>query len=56
LLSKHPHLRRISVDAPSGPVSIPAPTPQRAGETRSYGPVPALGAHTAKVRKEFGGD
>ena len=55
LLSKHPHLRRISVDAPSGPVSIPAPTPQRAGETRTYGPVPALGAHTAKVRKEFGG-
>jgi formyl-CoA transferase len=55
LLSKHPHLRRISVDAPSGPVSIPAPTPQRAGETRTYGPVPALGAHTEKVRKEFGG-
>jgi formyl-CoA transferase len=55
LLSTHPHLRRISVDAPSGPVSIPAPTPQRAGETRTYGPVPALGAHTGKVRKEFGG-
>jgi itaconate CoA-transferase len=55
LLSKHPHLRRISVEAPSGPVSIPAPTPQRAGETRTYGPVPALGVHTAKVRKEFGG-
>ncbi|HZL39403.1 MAG TPA: CaiB/BaiF CoA-transferase family protein [Pseudolabrys sp.] len=55
LLSKHPHLRRISVDAPSGPASIPAPTPQWAGKTRAYGPVPALGAHTAKVRKEFGG-
>ena len=55
LLSRHPHLRRISVEAPSGPVSMPAPTPQRAGEGRSYGPIPALGAHTELVRKEFGG-
>ncbi len=54
LLSSHPHLRRISVDTPSGPVKIPAPTPQRAGEVRSYGPIPALGAHTGKIRKEFG--
>jgi len=53
LLSKHPHLRRISVAAPSGPVSMPAPTPLRAGEVRTYGPVPALGAHTELVRKEF---
>ena len=53
LLSKHPHLRRISVAAPSGPVSMPAPTPLRAGEERTYGPVPALGAHTELVRKEF---
>src|SRR3974390_1932693 len=27
LLSKHPHLRRITVGAPSGPVSTPAPAP-----------------------------
>src|SRR5581483_10867671 len=27
LLSKHPHLRRITVDTPSGPVSTPAPAP-----------------------------
>jgi formyl-CoA transferase len=53
LLSKHPHLRRISVDAPSGPVSMPAPTPLRAGEERRYGAIPALGAHTELVRKEF---
>jgi itaconate CoA-transferase len=53
LLGKHPHLRRISVDAPSGPVSMPAPTPLRAGEERRYGAIPALGAHTEKVRKEF---
>jgi itaconate CoA-transferase len=54
LLSSHPHLRRISVETPSGPVKIPAPAPQRADEVRSYGPIPALGAHTEKIRKEFG--
>ena len=54
LLSTHPHLRRISVGAPSGPVSMPSPTPTRVGETRSYGAVPALGAHTESIRKEFG--
>jgi formyl-CoA transferase len=53
LLKKHPHLRRITVGAPTGPVSTPAPAPVWAGEERSYGPVPALGEHTDKVRKEF---
>jgi itaconate CoA-transferase len=42
-LSRHPRLRRITVEAPSGPVSFPAPGPIVAGETRLYGPVPALG-------------
>jgi itaconate CoA-transferase len=55
LLSTHPHLRRITVGAPTGPVSTPAPAPQRAGEVRSYGAIPQLGEHTALVRKEFGG-
>jgi itaconate CoA-transferase len=53
LLSKHPHLRRITVDAPSGPVSMPAPTPRFAGEERKYGPIPKLGEHTEMIRKEF---
>jgi formyl-CoA transferase len=53
LLSKHPHLRRITVDAPSGPVSTPAPTPVWAGAPREYGAIPALGAHSEKIRKEF---
>lgn len=53
MLSKHPHLRRITVGAPSGPVSTPAPAPTRAGEERSYGPIPALGEHTEMVRREF---
>lgn len=41
-LSQHPHLRRITVDTPNGPVSYPAPAPIFVGEPRRYGPVPAL--------------
>jgi itaconate CoA-transferase len=52
-LSRHPHLRRITIGTPSGPVSYPAPAEQRASSTRRYGPVPALGEHTEKVRAEF---
>ena len=53
LLARHPHLRRITVGSPSGPVSMPAPAPLRAGETRSYGPIPKLGEHSASIRAEF---
>jgi itaconate CoA-transferase len=53
-LSKHAHLRRITVGAPSGPVTMPAPAPMRAGQERAYGPIPALGEHTEKIRAEFG--
>jgi itaconate CoA-transferase len=52
-LIRHPHLRRIEVETPSGPVSYPAPAPIR-DQARQYGPIPALGEHTDKVRKEFG--
>ncbi len=52
-LALHPHLRRITVGTPSGPVSYPAPAAQSAAMTRRYGPVPAVGEHTAKVRAEF---
>jgi itaconate CoA-transferase len=52
--AKHPHLRRITVASPSGPVSMPAPAPIRAGEVCCYGAVPALGEHTEAVRREFG--
>jgi formyl-CoA transferase len=52
-LIEHPHLRRIEVESPHGPVSYPAPAPVR-DQVRSYGRVPALGEHTEKVRKEFG--
>lgn len=41
-LSNHPHLRRITVDSPNGPVSYPAPAAIFVGEQRNYGPIPAL--------------
>ena len=52
-LAHHPHLRRITVGTPSGPVSYPAPAEQRTSTSRHHGPVPALGEHTEKVRAEF---
>ena len=52
-LARHPHLRRITIGTPSGPVSCPAPAEWHAAASRHYGPVPALGEHTAKVRAEF---
>jgi itaconate CoA-transferase len=51
-LIAHPHLRRISVETPHGPVSYPAPAPIR-DEPGQYGRIPALGEHTEKVRREF---
>ncbi len=51
-LARHPHLRRITIGTPSGPVSYPAPA-ERGSAARRYGPVPALGEHTETVRKEF---
>jgi len=52
-LAHHPHLRRIEIGSPGGPLSYPAPAAQWAGETRTYGPVPAVGEHSAKIRAEF---
>jgi formyl-CoA transferase len=51
---RHPHLRRLSVASPNGPVQIPAPAARVVGEAApEFGPLPALGEHTNKVRKEF---
>ena len=52
LLATHPHLQRIAVGTPSGPVSYPAPPRSRAGAHR-YGAVPALGEHGERIRAEF---
>jgi itaconate CoA-transferase len=52
-LARHPHLRRIAVETPSGPAATPAPAAIWADAPRAYGSVPALGEHTEVVRKEF---
>ncbi len=52
-LARHPNLRRITVGTPSGPASIPAPAPLRSDAARRFGPVPALGEHTERIRAEF---
>jgi itaconate CoA-transferase len=44
-LSRHPHLRRMVVDSPRGPVQLPAPAAIFNGAPRRYGAVPALGEH-----------
>ncbi|WP_323767055.1 CaiB/BaiF CoA-transferase family protein [Marinovum sp.] len=41
-LAAHPHLRRITVESPNGPLRLPAPGARELGEERRYGPVPAL--------------
>jgi formyl-CoA transferase len=52
-LARHPHLRRITVETPNGPVSYPAPPRRDDGDPRHYGAIPAVGEHTEKVRAEF---
>src|SRR4051794_36601456 len=42
-LATHPHLRRIEVDTPNGPVIYPAPAAIVVDQVRHYGAVPAIG-------------
>lgn len=51
--SKHPQLRRIEVATANGVVTLPAPPAQFVGETPRFGPVPEIGAHNEKLRREF---
>ena len=52
-LGRHPQLRRIDVDTPTGPVHYPAPPARTDGEERHYGAVPGIGQHSAEIRAEF---
>jgi itaconate CoA-transferase len=52
--SRHPHLRRATVDTPAGPVDLIAPSVRRPGSApEPLGPVPEVGAHTDAIRREF---
>jgi crotonobetainyl-CoA:carnitine CoA-transferase CaiB-like acyl-CoA transferase len=52
-LSRHPALRRVTVETERGPVAIAAPAARFSDGERALGPVPALGAHDAAIRAEF---
>ena len=52
-LSRHPALRRSEIGTPTGPANIVAPPATIDGRTRGLGAVPAIGAHTEKIRREF---
>ena len=52
-LCDHPHLRRVEVATPSGPVIYPAPPVRWEGAREAFGAVPALGQHTEALRDEF---
>ncbi len=54
-LAVHPHLRRIEVATPKGPVSYPAPAAIVIGEPRRYGAVPAIGEHASTSKKASAG-
>jgi crotonobetainyl-CoA:carnitine CoA-transferase CaiB-like acyl-CoA transferase len=53
-LIAHPQLRTITYQTPEGEVTVIAPPAIVAGESPSYRAVPAVGAHDAALRAEFG--
>ena len=53
-LLTHPQNRLISVTTSAGEVEMLAPGAVVKGDTSTYRPVPALGAHDAPLRAEFG--
>ena len=50
---RHPELRRVTVETAGGPAELAPPPVRREGEQANPGPVPALGAHTKALRREF---
>ena len=55
-LAQHPQLRRTSVLTASGAIELVAPPVRVAGEQVSLRPVPALGEHSAAIRREYPDD
>jgi len=53
-LSKHPQLRRMPVNTPSGEASVAAAAAIRSNASTQTLSVPAIGAHSDSIRKEFG--
>lgn len=53
-LQTHPQVRRISVDTPTGPVSLMARGVGFGGVEMAHGAVPGLDEHGPSLRREFG--
>ena len=54
-LAEHPALRRVPVQTPGGLAQVVAPPVIWDGAEPAFGPVPAIGAHSAAIRSEFAG-
>ena len=52
-LKAHPQARHVTVETPSGPVTMLAPGALVDGTPATPGPVPGLGDHSAALRAEF---
>ena len=52
-LSRHPALRRVSVETPNGAVRLAAPPVITNADRGALGPVPAVGEHSTEIRAEF---
>ena len=51
-LAHHPQNRTVTVDTPSGPVTLLAPGAIFDKASPTFGPVPALGQHSEAIRAE----
>ena len=52
-LSRHPQLRRVDVDTPSGEASVAAVAARRSDAAERRLAVPSIGEHSRKIREEF---
>jgi itaconate CoA-transferase len=51
--ARHAQLRTLPVETPAGPIELIAPPVTVAGDALGLRPVPAVGEHSAAIRKEF---
>ena len=52
-LAQHPALRRTTVETPGGSVELVAPPVILDGRAPALGPVPGIGEHSDRIRREF---
>ncbi|HEY1942683.1 MAG TPA: CaiB/BaiF CoA-transferase family protein [Roseiarcus sp.] len=52
-VASHPQNRYVTLETPTGPVQMLGPGAFTQTDTATFGPVPALGADTERLRKEF---